>query len=358
MRSDITHLKLVTGNSSGDLDSLVCSYVKAKLIDLNNGTDSAVISLFHISRSEWKLHPEAILLFKRCGADLNNILFLDELHKSDIKKLSRTNRLSIILTDHNRPESSLSDFEKDIVEIIDHHTVTKPINEKIQRTISNTGSCSTLIAEQFLEMMENCPEMFNEQSLEELANLLYFTIRIDTDHLKGNNNYDLKRDNRALKKLALIISLPVAFIKVLKSEKMNFRDFSLEDHLGKDYKSWPYSDGRYGISTVYISANDITEDNQLESITNSFMKKKGIKILFLMHLLNKPILERELTVTFSKSCHSKNEIISRLCNSEYFSEKENDYIGNKLYFFSQNNPGFSRKKIQPYINILLETLKE
>jgi inorganic pyrophosphatase/exopolyphosphatase len=352
------NLLLVIGNRSGDLDSLVSSYVKGKMSRLEISSDITVVSLFHIPFSEWKLHPEAILLFHRCRAELDDVLFLDKTQNSYLKSLSEANKLEIILTDHNYPDRDFSIFEKNIVEIIDHHKINNSVSNKIKVTISNTGSCSTLVAEQFFNKLAKKPALFDQQIINELANLLYFTIRIDTDHLAGNIHYDLKRDRMALKRLSSMISLPVGFTEDLKREKMNFSQFSLEDHFYKDYKSWGYRDGTYGISSVFKSIDDFTEEVLLESAIASFMKKKGIDILFLMHFLKKPILKRELTVTFSESCRFKNEILHRLNDSEYFMKLESSCKGDKLHFFSQENPDFSRKKIQPYIEKLLETLKD
>lgn len=349
---------IVTGNSSGDLDSLVCSYVKAQLIRLEEGVKKHIVSLFQISRSEWKLHPEADLLFRSCNVDLKGILYLDELPLSEYKKLSRSNDLGIILTDHNQMESVLSVFKKDIIEIVDHHLDTSLANNTVKKTIFNTGSCSTLIAEQFFTKLSQKSELFNAQNVKEIANLLYFTIRIDTDHLAGNPDYDLKRDLQALKILSEMISLPEDFITQLKKEKNNFRNFTLEDHLSKDYKSWQYCSGVYGISSVYKSSDNYIQNPQWNSVLTSFMKKKEIQILFLMHLINKPIIKRELTVAFSQSFHWEKEVVLQLRDSNYFNKKKVPHRGEKVYFFTQNDSGLSRKKIQPYLGKILDMLKD
>lgn len=47
--------------------------------------------------------------------------------------------------------SQLCFLEQYVVEIIDHHAVTRTIPDSIAQTIKTMGSCSTLVAEQIMK---------------------------------------------------------------------------------------------------------------------------------------------------------------------------------------------------------------
>ncbi|MBI9098723.1 MAG: DHH family phosphoesterase [Spirochaetaceae bacterium] len=350
-------LVLITGNRSGDLDSLVSSYVKGTLLSLKEKKNKQVFILFHFPEKEWKLHPEAQFLFRGKDIFRENIIFLDDLKTLNLEKLSEEDRLQIILTDHNRPEEILIPFAGSIVEIIDHHEVVSPLAEKIQKVIHNTGSCSTLVAEQFLEELKRNPASFSQNQIPFIADLLYFTIRIDTDHLEENTFFDLQKDRHVLERLLPHISLPEQFLNQLRKKKMDFSDFTLEDHFSKDFKAWESGEITYGISTVYIDRETFFTMEKSSPSAEKFLKKKRIGILFLMHFLKEPILKRELTVFIPGVFPYKEEILKAISDSDLFEDIQWNSNEN-MYFFSQLDPRLSRKKIQPFIEALLKEIKD
>ena len=133
----------------------------------------------------------------------------------------------------------------------------------------------------------------------------------------------------------------------------------MEDYLRKDYKSWKWENISYGISSVHISIDSFTREHLEINRINSFMKKKEIDILFMMHSLKRPILMRELSVFFSEKAVPYEDFIKRLKCSELFSQMTDVPVeGNNIYFFSQLEPKLSRKKIQPYLEQLMKSQKE
>lgn len=359
MNKEQKDLLLVSGNRSGDLDSLISSYVKGELLRLEYGDTAEVEVLFHLPESEWRLHPEAQLIFKECSADLSQVRFLNDLISMDLQRKKQESKLKIILTDHNSPEHDFMLFSDSVVEIIDHHTIRSPIGDHVLKTINNTGSCSTLVAEQFLYYLKNNPEISDNKIISSLAGLLYFTIRIDTDHLKGNNHYNLQRDRKALEKLRPLTDLPEDFLKDLKREKNNTEHFTQEDHLLSDFKRFYSNSLSYGISTVHLNLEEFSalDGDSIETI-NIFMKKKDIEILFMMHSLKKPIFKRELTVFFSANCAFSENIIGKITDSDLFKRKKVSPPNEDLYLFSQENPDYSRKKIQPFLEKILYAIED
>ena len=134
---------LVSGNQSGDLDSLVSAYVKSEIIRIKSQSVEEVLALFCFPRRLWALRAEAIRLFQKYDVNLDHILFIDDLESLDLKRYAAENQLKIILVDHNSPESELEAYSNCIVEIIDHHKIShKLIN--IKYLIAGTVSGATL----------------------------------------------------------------------------------------------------------------------------------------------------------------------------------------------------------------------
>ena len=351
---------LVTGNQSGDLDNLVNSYVKFKILKHQLGDSEQIKILFNFPKNDFKLHREAIYLFKINDVDLNHIIFSGELNSLNLKELHINGNLQLILTDHNYPEDNLLSYMDCLCEVIDHHKVMKPINENVQTTIVNTGSCSSLIAVQFIDSIHSVKYKYTKEEIEKISRMLYYTIQMDIRHLSDNPNYNLDLDNRMLKTLSTYFKTDKKFIENLEKEKMNFGNFTAIDFLKKDYKSWTINNIPYGISSINQDIRQFynSKDNYLNQI-KSFISSQNLEILFMMHFIKKPILKRELTVTFSEDCRFKSEILKAIDNSHLFkSINFNDDLETSVDFFEQLNTDYSRKKIQPAIEQIIKEAKE
>jgi inorganic pyrophosphatase/exopolyphosphatase len=353
-------LIVVSGNQSGDLDSIISPIVKTALLRSENQQGTEIRCLLNFPREEWWLRPEADFLLGDAPGLMNSVVFRDEMESLDLISYSRKRALRIILIDHNHPEKELIPYSSFITEIIDHHKDTSPVNPRIKKTIQNAGSCSTLVAEQFLEKVNTDPDLFSKDKIRFLSKILYATIRIDTDHLTNETEYDLNQDRFILNQLKPYNDVDESFIGRLKDMKYDMSHYRISDHLSKDYKGWTSRNISYGISTVLIDINDLLNCREnLLNETSRFMKKTNIEILFLMHFTNNPIIKRELTVIFSHSFECKDEILRAIADSEYFEERIPTGIsGLPFSFYAQVNPEYSRKKIQPFINNILMQLKD
>jgi len=351
MSDNATPLFIVSGNRSGDLDSLISSYVKAELIR-RKAPAGEVYPIRYFSDNNWKLHRDAWFLMEQCGADPDRFVSIDV-----VPALSKGRDVNLYLTDHNTPEKELSGFRDCIVEIVDHHRVSDSLPENIRCRVENTGSSSTLLAEELLSEVENNPRFFPEKILKSLCEMLYFTIRMDTDHLTDREQYNLDKDHWVLGKLKHFVKKNDDFTALIQAKKDDFSSFSVEDFLEKDFKLWFLPSLTYGMSTIH---GDIEKFFQLFGPTVDtaapFMKKNKLDVLFLMHFVKAPILKRELTVICSEHCAFKDKLAEGIEDSGLFLKQKR---GSREYFrYFQNNPHLSRKKIQPFINDLLINITE
>lgn len=353
-------LILVSGNQSGDMDSIVCSFVKMNLLLLKKEPSTEVICFLNFPRSELILRAEVVFLFRNQRLDLTKLCFRDELESLALDDYARNDCLGIVLVDHNEPEKELQPYARFVCEIIDHHKDLSPDNSHLTKTILPTGSCATLVGQQFLDLIKAQPKILNVEVTTKLANILYATIRIDSDHLTGNSSYDLERDRKIIKSLRSYINVDDSFLSHLKEVKSDVSRFTINNHLTKDFKSWICKNISYGISSVYLEIEQLvrSKEDYHEEI-RKFLENKKIDILFLMHLVKKPIFKRELTVTFSDSFLYRDEILMALSDSELFKEiKRTDTEESLFTFYSQLKPEYSRKMIQPYIEKKLKDLKD
>jgi len=344
-------LIIVSGNRSGDLDSLISSYVKAELLR-RAAPAAAVYPVRYFSENKWKLHRDARFLMEQCGADPGRFISVGE-----IPALSEGRKMSLYLTDHNQPERELSCFRDSIVEIIDHHRISSPLPDKIRSRVENTGSSSTLLAEELLCEMGNNSRFVPEEILISLIEMLYFTIRMDTDHLSDREQYNLDKDHRILGELKPFVKKDDDFTTLIQAKKEDFSSYSVDDFLEKDFKIWFLPTLSYGVSTIH---GDIEVFFQLFGLTadkaTTFMKKNNLDVLFLMHFAKAPILKRELTVICSENCTFRDKLAEDITNSGLFLGQERGALGYFRYF--QKNPHLSRKKIQPLIHDLLTKITE
>lgn len=333
---------LVSGNRSGDLDSLITSYAACKLLRFK-ANEGEVYPLKYFADSQWKLHRDGLFLLESCGADVRE--FLDS---ADLPDLARRGISEILLTDHNRPEEELLPYRDLITSVTDHHEFKGSRNKAIHYTLDNTGSCSTLVAEELLKIGGKMDKS--------IAEMLYFTIRCDTDHLPETGHYNLARDRKALADLLPLVEKNESFLDELLAQRENFEGFTSIDYLERDFKTWRVNNHQYGISTIPLEPDSFFRMIDEEpSVPEDFMKKNDLSVLFLIHFLKKPILKRELTVLLSRSYSPIGNLMKGINLSGLFDEPlEVSTSAGVFYRFHQKDPNLSRKIIQPLLNSLLE----
>lgn len=102
---------LVSGNESGDADSLACALGVGYL--LGQGT----FPLLQTRARDLALRPENILALRTAGVAATDILTLDDV-ESTLKHLPDA-RIEIVLVDHNRLTANLAPFSPDVISVLD-----------------------------------------------------------------------------------------------------------------------------------------------------------------------------------------------------------------------------------------------
>lgn len=198
-------VNVVMGNSSADLDSMVCAILYAYSATL--ATSELHVPLFNLEREDIELRRDAVTLFQEQKIDYNLVpcvgdICLDSLHSS--------NQLSLTLVDHNALAPSQNGLEEAVVTIIDHHKDENTCPQA-KRTIEPAGSCSTLVLEYLLLTSPHA-------MTRELAIVVLCTILLDTQNLDSSKKSFLPKD----------IHMAERLIKQTGADRAHYYDTLLE----------------------------------------------------------------------------------------------------------------------------------
>jgi len=272
-------LHIVSGNQAADLDSVVSACTMAYY--LSTTINLPTVGLVCIPKAELRLRTEVTFMFKHAGLDWEKLLFLDELAAEQISSLDPS-FVSVTLVDHNSPAPSLSFLSPFVIEIIDHHEDSKKEYAKLQeKRIETVGSCSTLVAEKFLQNSKFL-EILKQQS--ELKLLVEGTILVDTINLAPEMGKVTPKDTEILHKLLNLEHQPRdtnSLYKLLNEAKFDCSSLTISELLIKDYKDWELGNTKYGISSITAPVSRLA-DPSVEKILSKFCEENKLVFLICM----------------------------------------------------------------------------
>lgn len=301
---------VVIGNEASDVDSIVSSicyaYLKAHYNNntMSDAAASAIIPIASISRSNLHFRRELDVLLKTIDLELNDLLCVDEV---PLSRIHDNNKLSLILTDHNKLSSVLSPFSSSVIEIVDHHVdsnqyswVTGMLRDIAFDSTSKAlvGSTCTLIAEKYFQL-NNCDSALSA----EVATLLMGVISLDTINMDPHAGIGTSRDSSALSRLQSISPHDqyhlFESLRDAKWDPIFWKDLSVMDSLIIDYKLFttPSASSKpIGMSSILQTITDFTTKSDLRLGIAHFMKEQSLSMLVVMSCIQTPAPRRELLV--------------------------------------------------------------
>ncbi|KAK9375982.1 uncharacterized protein V1513DRAFT_457671 [Lipomyces chichibuensis] len=373
---------LVTGNESADLDSFASSLVFAYLTDSHaqyttpgklTGYDN-IIPMLNIAREEISLRPELHYALARLRIPESDIICKDEFLSSIDR--SKTDKVDVVLLDHNNLLSDLGDlFGQNVVTVIDHHVDEGLYSSAEPRIIAPVGSCTSLVVNYFADYFQLSPNEFSVSDEKKgVARLALAPILVDTANLTSK---ETQEDRGAVAILMKIISSGTlgasdaqeAYYGELMTAKRSIDSFSLRDILRKDYKEWLENNGvRVGISSSVKSLIWTVKKfgwNEFKKGIDSWAKERKLDAFVFMDSFQDPKegYRRDLLVAV---CSEKGDARVRkfvdAAQTEFelepFSEK--DGLGNQnnndegVQCFKQRNLKASRKQVAPLIRQFMQ----
>ncbi|KAH7076997.1 hypothetical protein BKA63DRAFT_511190 [Paraphoma chrysanthemicola] len=194
---------IVEGNEGGDLDSMTAALTWAYHLDHiseNSSHPIKAIALLQTPSHALDLRPENKLALdnSQMTAGHEDLLTMDELPE-DPETLARKLK-GIVLVDHAEPLRKWS--HANIVSIFDHHKDRGTAPKAKPRIFETTASCTTIVARQMLDELEQLEEEYHMPH--ELLELILSAIAIDSGGLTSDKTTkaDIETSKRVLARSA------------------------------------------------------------------------------------------------------------------------------------------------------------
>lgn len=329
-------LRIVVGNQSGDLDSIVSAISYAYFSSLYE--DRKIIPLLNFPRKELRLRKDVIYLLSQTGIDTEWLFFSDDLPLA-------TNQVEIVLVDHNSMEKSLSKLlgSHRIVGIIDHHVDEGNHLDADPRIIRVTGSCSALVLEYWLGRLGS------KQVDSAIFKLLMAPLLVDTSLLTYKTT-DTDRNAFAVYQDALQDLDTTQLFSALENEKVNIDDLLIKEIVRKDYKQYEGPNGVIGIGSVSKSFDWLVERDTWQVIQrelSAFCEENQLSgLILLTKFSEKAVFSRQLTL-FMADKGLETKLLKRLEDSDLGLALKEENNGVAVY--DQRNVGASRKQVAPLV---------
>lgn len=341
---------VVMGNEAADLDSMASAVCLAwQLARKSSQAGTVYLPLMPIPREDFRLRTEAAFLFSEAGLSETELFFTDDV---SLEALGKKGTLRLVLVDHNKPGKAFAAFLPNVAGVVDHHQDEGLFPDLKDRTIEPVGSACTLVAEKILaEGLADIPS--------DAALLLAGTILLDTVNLDPAAGRVTPKDEAMVRALLPIAgkSQQVLFDR-LQFEKFNVASLSTFDLLRKDYKEYSAGSIRYGMSSVLLSLESWKKkDLKLPEELKRYAESRKLSLLLVMNAYTEPKFTRELVV-YSPDPALFRKVDDFLKASDLGLSPLPSPAGSIpdcFGWFAQANESYSRKKLQPVIQQLLES---
>ena len=344
------------------------------------------------------MRPENSFAFEASSIDPRaHILFMDELPKQ-LDSLAADTGVRYALVDHNRLGPAFGHDDASVVALIDHHEDERVHLGASPREIKvPTGSCSSLVAVQFLR---GKPHAVVPQ---ELADFLLSALVLDTNNVKPAPEGKAQPDDldavRLLLPFSSLAQQPkrqkgVAAVSTtgqesledrtaaLKAKKYDLSKLQGRDLLRRDYKEYE-SDKlhiRYGLATIPLQLrewlarpeiggrwgailekmDEWAEERKLGIVGVLTSYKEGRELLFLLRgegagLASLQQVFRELEEDETHGVLKLGEL--DIGKPEYATEVESKKWDGRVFSYQQRNAAATRKQVAPAMKKAIEAVE-
>ncbi|GIY26835.1 protein prune homolog 2 [Caerostris extrusa] len=350
--NESSKIQVVLGNESCDLDSAISSLVMAYFIFKVQKTADIVIPVLNVKRKELPVRTEVVFFLEETNINISNVICIDEI---DLKSLHEKAKLSIVLVDHNALSIGQSYLDSRVVQIFDHHDIDNPEKiKKINTKIEPVGSCSTLVAEEILNVN---PSIMDPQ----IAMLLYGTILLDTICLNETAQRATEKDKKIVERLETFLDgiSRTEMFETLQKVKFDVSRLTSVQLLYKDTKF--ISDNSKSIALVSFPSllQDVLQEASFRSALEDMISSKELASIVLLGMKvaeGQSIIRRQIAI-YDKDPSSLKRFVTMLDKtiSNYLQKLENPSLslrqlplcGYPLVLFEQGNITLTRKFVLP-----------
>ncbi|KAG2184639.1 hypothetical protein INT43_000552 [Umbelopsis isabellina] len=360
------NLFLITGNESGDLDSIASALSFAYLSKQNSTNEDLYLPLVNIAQEDLALRPEAGYVLSEASIDPQFLCYNDTL---DINVLADVFRqVKLILVDHNKltyPFTTQEDkWASRVSGILDHHVDEHLYDCDLFREIKPVGSCSSLTVLHHREILERD----NSTELQALAKLVLAPLLVDSVNLQPQFGRTTEDDKAAAAILKRHVSVDNGkYFDAIQEAKTRIHHLSNRDLFRKDYKEWETNNGfKIGISHVpwYFEAWAKREPHNLNSIVDSmhaWAKSRQLDLSLIMTSIDRKeeggyqrellaIVYNEKLIDILQQMADNKEIqLEPLSGDTNITTSDHP-----LQAWRQHNTNWSRKQVWPFVKSLVE----
>jgi exopolyphosphatase len=297
------------------------------------------VPLLNFRKSHVLSRKDVMLVLAQFNIDKDSLFFIDDLQQLKPQ--------GVVLVDHNRPTSPLTDYK--VCGIIDHHDDEHLFPEVSPRIVQRAGSCSTLIADYWLQQGVSLDN--------ELVKFLLAPLTMDTRNLTARME---PIDVEIAKKYQEFISPTeiTSWFTELQESKLDISGLSGHEVLAKDYKLFEFGVGteevpkKIGISAIVKPYSWLKSEYNFQEELAKYLKDQQLDVLLFMTAFEQGQFQRELGYVVKDE---GNELIMDLAFvSSLIEELQLELIEGKV--FKQNNVAASRKQVAPALKSALERL--
>ncbi|KAH3679158.1 hypothetical protein WICMUC_001169 [Wickerhamomyces mucosus] len=335
-------LGLVSGNQSGDADSILSAISYCYLNFQYQDRESIYLPFLNFPKDELRLRKDVLYVFNKYEIDQKYLLFSDDLASDTIKNFNR-----LILVDHNIPQGRLQQYidsvpnnQLKITGIIDHHEDEGYHLNVKPRIVLKAGSCSSLVYDYFKSINSKA------SSDTDILKILINPLILDTFNMKSRVEH---LDKLMFEDYTSIIDEDTNIIyEKLIEAKNDIDGLTFTEVLNKDYKSFESGNVVFGIASIVKPFGYVLEhftENEINININRFTKSKGIEFLVIMTAFSEGDKFRREIGFFNNSGLKIEEIKDELQLEE---------LDNKFDSYKQLNLSYSRKQIAPLIKKKVE----
>lgn len=358
----------------------------------SNAWSSTYIPVLNLPRADLRLRPEFITVCRHANILTSALLTLDDVPLA----LLASDRIRVVLVDHNKPGGALHDLEMSkIIGIVDHHEDEKFANgmPPEPRIIRKAGSCTSLVVS-YLQHDWNALSLaaisvgaahgqgdtgaLDDSSYiltwdAQVAQLALSSVLIDTTNLTSKGKTK-KIDVDAVDYLEGRIFLSpqhastwnrTAFYEELAAIKADLSHFTNAEILRKDYKQWEDNGRRMGISSAVVDLETMCQraDPSFDEVILAFMDERRLDLYAIM-----------TTTRTQQSKHQRQLLLQTRLNAVAIATKFIALAQDELYldenlrldlvqpdkqvwrrYWQQRNTSKSRKQVAP---VLRQAIRE
>jgi len=359
------HLNVTLGNVSCDMDSCIGAILLGFYLTLKNDYiahpgdfEKFWLPIINCPRAELKARLDIAYHLKKYDVEMDKLVFIDDIN---LDSYAKKNLLKIAMIDHNELDVTQKHWGHCVTMIVDHHKDEKAyLEQPVDRTITFCGSACSLVVERIFR-----------DGLERFLSLNTFrffmpAILLDTENFKpsleGSKWSQIDKD--AIFNISRLDYSEYYndLVGTKFSKELNIQ-LELDLILKKDYKNYEWNEKRVlcGISVVFNPLHEILFTFSADVLKQKLQERMKNNNLSFYAIIAQFYLKgtacRELML-FDLDGNRLSHLGKLFAESKvkHTLKKFTGLKGNFL-FFALSDESISRKKLEPVLREIFDTLK-